>query len=1270
MKPTKYETYQEAHEAVVKLGITSKKDYLKRYKEDPRLTSVPFKKYKNNGWVIWSIFFGKEQKITYETYKEAKEAVIKLGITTCKEYYNRYKEDPRLIAAPDKKYKNKGWISWYKFMGTENNIYETYQEAQNGVLCLGINTQSKYKKRYKEDYLLPSNPETIYKNKGWVSWPVFFSKEIKNPYDTYNDAQEALLELNINAKSEYNKRYKEDSRLPSHPEYLYKNKGWSTWSSFFGRKVNKLYDTYQEALDSTRNLGIVEKKEYELRYKEDPRLPCHPVQFYKNKGWFSWREFFGNELLTYVDAVKLVSTRYTGTSIPAYSKLPLLELKLPHFPSQEYKEFYDWRNYTGAIYIDPLDALKLLEIKGAGITDKNEYSTLQKLYSSLPYNPVTYYGFSSFDYFINFNKEKLWDAQQVKAYCQEHKIKSRDEYDLAATKSPFLAKNCKDIHNFTTVYDLFYKPSVFDVFDDADHVDWVNVADKWLATISGALNKKRFLIKSFYLRFSTELPASPQTACSVNYRFPDINPWIKALSDTSKNIASVNLLENFFDFIIEHNCSDRDDSGELITLEGYSNPISKTDVMVEFHQGSSRSETNKMALPFKYIHAARDYLIPQKSDPTFTNFRDLYDRLLEKTDLYDNKAEWFEVEAEVIDKDDPDCIWKEENNKIYIWSPVRLMAVYTQLYMPFRGSQICWLDSGEADKKILVEVDGKFIWEENVLFPDHRVPAKVHQGFLIPRDSQSTIGSHVNTNKTAKNAHEGYTVPWVDPRIITWMIRLRDWQTKYNPIEKPTFWTDLGRNDKSEEDFGKYGHKGRTCFLFRDPTRPVLQRFRPLTQSKLSDGFSALLYLIQEDELPLCSLNKGCSGTAISNFISYFTLHSMRVSLITAFIRDAKIAPEIIQKLVGHSSIVMTIYYTKVADEEICEVLMNAESFIIKNQDKRLQQLIRQRQMEQVQSELIGANGELVGAKFDGPAAAFIFMDSGICPMGRTRCDDGGQPINANTQLFGPVTAGYLGRSNCLQCRHFATGPAFLGGLQLLSNEISLECKVSADNMEKLSGKVEVLLVEQYQAKKANQIFTHSYELSLATSHHEQEETRFDSLTCDLISAIRFFLNSVSLLNKKIKDKKTTKDFKLLVQDESNAIEAQVSEVSNFIHLDMVCQAASYFQSSRPKNASLARTQILDLFAQRNGLSPNIFALSEDQQLAIGNEMTQMLRARVGSWEKVDQLMDKESDISLQDLGIALAETEDLKILFAGKSLKEHQLAAPTSNLKLVMNNE
>jgi superfamily II DNA or RNA helicase len=120
-----------------------------------------------------------EQRLNiYPKYEEAKSAVRKLGIIAAKEYYRRSREDPRLPSGPDGYYKNKGWISGFDFFGKEiPDIYPTYGEARNAVKKLRITSAENYRKRYKEDPRLPSNPYEYYNNKGWVSWFDFFGKD-------------------------------------------------------------------------------------------------------------------------------------------------------------------------------------------------------------------------------------------------------------------------------------------------------------------------------------------------------------------------------------------------------------------------------------------------------------------------------------------------------------------------------------------------------------------------------------------------------------------------------------------------------------------------------------------------------------------------------------------------------------------------------------------------------------------------------------------------------------------------------------------------------------------------------------------------------------------------------------------------------------------------------------------------------------------------------------------------------------------------------------
>lgn len=91
-----YPTWQEASTAVRGLGIISSVDYMirKRYREDPRLPSNPDVVYSN--FPGWPMFLRGETKEFYETWQEAAEAVQRLGITSRKEYHQRRKEDKHL----------------------------------------------------------------------------------------------------------------------------------------------------------------------------------------------------------------------------------------------------------------------------------------------------------------------------------------------------------------------------------------------------------------------------------------------------------------------------------------------------------------------------------------------------------------------------------------------------------------------------------------------------------------------------------------------------------------------------------------------------------------------------------------------------------------------------------------------------------------------------------------------------------------------------------------------------------------------------------------------------------------------------------------------------------------------------------------------------------------------------------------------------------------------------------------------------------------------
>ena len=281
-----YSTYEEASLATQRLGIKSTREYERRYKEDPLLHCAPNEKY-TNSWIGFPEFFGKEINRTekYSTYEEAKLATNKLGIIGVREYKKRYKEDPKLISSPHITYKKKGWVDYNDFLGLISP-YITYEEASLAAKSLGVRHQKEYKQRYKENSKLVLSPDKLYKN-SWISYDEFLGVAV---YPTYEEAKIAVSNLGITLINEYYKRYKENPRLPSAPNKIYKE-DWQGFSLFLGKEPKiKLYSTYEEASLATQKLNIKSWKQYKDMRKEDPKLPSNPNKTYK-KTWKDIKHF-------------------------------------------------------------------------------------------------------------------------------------------------------------------------------------------------------------------------------------------------------------------------------------------------------------------------------------------------------------------------------------------------------------------------------------------------------------------------------------------------------------------------------------------------------------------------------------------------------------------------------------------------------------------------------------------------------------------------------------------------------------------------------------------------------------------------------------------------------------------------------------------------------------------------------------------------------------------------------------------------------------------
>jgi hypothetical protein len=87
----------------------------------------------------------------------------------------------------------------------------------------------------------PSDPYYTYKNSGWIGWPKLIwkvkldKKEYPN-FDTFSTEVKSLYPGEGDVQKWYNVERQYHSNWPSNPNQVYKNKGWIGWSELVGKE--------------------------------------------------------------------------------------------------------------------------------------------------------------------------------------------------------------------------------------------------------------------------------------------------------------------------------------------------------------------------------------------------------------------------------------------------------------------------------------------------------------------------------------------------------------------------------------------------------------------------------------------------------------------------------------------------------------------------------------------------------------------------------------------------------------------------------------------------------------------------------------------------------------------------------------------------------------------------------------------------------------------------------------------------------------------------
>lgn len=790
---------------------------------------------------------------------------------------------------------------------------------------------------------------------------------------------------------------------------------------------------------------------------------------------------------------------------------------------------------------------------------------------------------------------------------------------------------------------------------------WRALAVEWLKGEPKGLPRRLIALSVFFERHLVQmcLPLDPGVYLARTSFLPDF--YRTACPDSGQGIKYNNIIHSFLGFVLLRGFSEPDDAGRPVVSPAFHNPIPRLT-----KSGLPRlDESVHSPLPYGYIDELRQMLAegPHFSDWHWAQNAFGGGRVA---------PDWFEVTEGQIDRNDPDCVWRvrplAKGKRLEMWSPVRWVALLVKLILPLRTFQVRMLDSGEADTWRYVERN--WVFNPNHLLAQGSERRPLQQG-VFRRSDPAADGEvvstvlYINTNKTADIAtsgpEKGYVMPWLSSvgplqlDVFYWLEKLRNWQEKYNTVSRRTSWTELdGRFIDAKSQMQLSGYPD-ACFLFRMPEERERERPMPIKKDTLNPCWFLLLGTLELRLADRCETHR--NGLPIrflpplkerkNRQTTLFPLHSLRVSLITALAIEGQVPLPILQKLVGHSRLLMTLYYTKPGATHIREVLLDAAKRLEENKESSiLNFLLDTDHDELLQRAICNSMPSLAAAIPQHPAArnaaGWMPMHHGLCLVGGNAseieengsvggCYNGGPVIAyGSTQhpKYGPVPGG---NRNCVRCRWFVTEPHYLPALADHFNTLAYHFVEARNAFYTREQELLEVKKQKADAEDVGQPFARMDAYRQAERVRDTAAKTFDGLFSDVIACLRLIDRCKEALETSQGD-----GTELVAVGTMSDVHSILEETdSELLQLSGVCEGTEIYPDLEPGKAVFRRSQLLDAILLNEGQSPFFILLSEKEQLLAGNSFMHRLAQQMNP---ENPALGKREVIRLMDAGEKLSQ--------------------------------
>ena len=331
------------------------------------------------------------------------------------------------------------------------------------------------------------------------------------------------------------------------------------------------------------------------------------------------------------------------------------------------------------------------------------------------------------------------------------------------------------------------------------------------------------------------------------------------------------------------------------------------------------------------------------------------------------------------------------------------------------------------------------------------------------------------------------------------------------------------------------------------------------------------------------------------------------------------------------------------------EVLDKAERNTLAADEASHRRFLRDATMEQVSQRFASVSVDALRAAIGRKSTAtFVFEDKGICPVGGSMCDVGGECVNGrqDAAIYDPVP-GYPQERNCVRCRFFLSGPAWLPGLQAHFNTVSYEAHERSERHNDLQEEVTLMENRRDDCRRDGRLFTETRELERLSQRYEAEAEAMGKLVNDMQATYYLIARSLEIM------KETNKEgVQLVAVGEMQDIQMALTETTSELHqIEVICENATIYPEIDARKPVIRRGQLLDCMLVFNKMPPIFFRLNPKQQLEAGNAMMQLIHARAGSLKGALEYV--EGQRLLRDLGIVDETWDVLAEKVAGTPARE-----------------